>query len=148
MCILLYFCNFSCQHGSSPRQLYSMSRVGTKNQGYFPEQGMSPQRRQSLPEIHLRSMISPTVTHKPHFGNIVTPRTVTATGTSVLQGSAALTTKLKHWHCRLKNEHPSHSHAGPQQQQGRHPAPHLQQNSKLRQQNPAFPEHPVQSASL
>eukprot|EP00578_Thalassiosira_sp_NH16_P014954 CAMPEP_0181109452 /NCGR_PEP_ID=MMETSP1071-20121207/18181_1 /TAXON_ID=35127 /ORGANISM="Thalassiosira sp., Strain NH16" /LENGTH=86 /DNA_ID=CAMNT_0023193143 /DNA_START=257 /DNA_END=517 /DNA_ORIENTATION=- len=83
---------------------------------------------------------------QPHLGKRVRPITLTATGTSSLQGSAAEVTQQQQWACTLRTEQPSHSHAGPQQQQGRHGAPGLQQISALRQQSPTFPEHPRQSA--
>eukprot|EP00579_Thalassiosira_antarctica_P005682 CAMPEP_0201882888 /NCGR_PEP_ID=MMETSP0902-20130614/14814_1 /ASSEMBLY_ACC=CAM_ASM_000551 /TAXON_ID=420261 /ORGANISM="Thalassiosira antarctica, Strain CCMP982" /LENGTH=86 /DNA_ID=CAMNT_0048411533 /DNA_START=257 /DNA_END=517 /DNA_ORIENTATION=- len=82
----------------------------------------------------------------PHLGKMVKPAIVTATGTSSLHGSAAEATQQQQWACALKMEQPSHSQAGPQQQQGRQGAPGLQQISALRQQSPTFPEHPQQSA--
>jgi hypothetical protein len=71
-----------------------------------------------------------------------------ATGTSLLQGSAPETIKLHSWHWTLKMEQPSFSQRGPQHPSGRQGAPALQQNCMFRQQNPTFPEHPAQSASL
>jgi hypothetical protein len=43
-------------------------------------------------------------------------------------------------------EHPSFSHFGPKQQQGKHGAPGLQQTSMLRQQRPIFPEQEMNPA--
>mmetsp|Transcript_20588 Transcript_20588/g.44206 ORF Transcript_20588/g.44206 Transcript_20588/m.44206 type:complete len:90 (-) Transcript_20588:140-409(-) len=85
-------------------------------------------------------------TMHPHLGKRVRPAMVTATGTSSLHGSAAEVTQQQQWAWMLRMEQPSHSHAGPQQQQGRQGAPGLQQISMLRQHSPTFPEHPQQSA--
>ena len=68
-------------------------------------------------------MISLMGTMHPHLGKRVKPIIVTATGTSSLHGSAAEVTKQQQWACALKMEQPSHSQAGPQQQQGRQGAP-------------------------
>lgn len=68
-------------------------------------------------------MISPIGTQHPTLGKRVTPAIVRATGTSSLQGSAAEVTQQHVWAWTFKTEQPSHSSAGPQQQQGRHGAP-------------------------
>jgi len=95
------------------------------------------------------------------------------TGTSSLQGSAADATQQHKCACALHTEHPSHSIAGPRQQQGKQGAPGLQHTSRLRlyclhkrnkalnktassygslrydnsyQQSPTLPEQPQQSA--
>lgn len=77
----------------------------------------------------------------PQVGKTVSPRAVTATGTSSLHGKALEQTQQQHWTCELIHAHPSISHCGPQQMQGRQGAPGLRQTSNVRQQTPIFPEH-------
>jgi len=74
----------------------------------------------------------------PTRGNKVRPATVSAIGTSLLQGKAAETTKQQAWHWRLTTEHPSFSHLRPRQPQGnKKGAEGLQQHSAFMQQIPA-----------
>ncbi len=88
----------------------------------------------------------PSLTQTPHLGKSVKPRIDIATGTSPLQGKAALTAKLQSWHCTFTQEpQSSESQTGPQQQHGRHGAPALKHTSAWQQQNPTLPEHPRQS---
>jgi len=65
----------------------------------------------------------------------IKPATAKMGGTSSSQGQAAEIAKQKHCSWTLSRAHPSHSHDGPQQQQGRHPAPALQQRAQFKQQH-------------
>lgn len=68
------------------------------------------------------------------------PPTASAAGTSLLHGKAAFTTTQQTCSCEVQPLHPPK--VGPMQQQDKHGAPGLQQNSISRQQHPTFPEQP------
>jgi hypothetical protein len=83
-------------------------------------------------------MISFWRTQHPWTGYNVKPRMLTASGTSLLQGTAAVATKKQHWHWALMIEQPSHSGLTPTQPKGkRQGADGLQQHSNWQQQIPA-----------
>jgi hypothetical protein len=84
-------------------------------------------------------MISFWRTQHPWTGYNVNPAMLTANGTSLLQGMAALATQKQHWHWALIQEQPSHSGLTPRQPRGkRQGADGLQQHSRLQQQIPAW----------
>jgi hypothetical protein len=97
---------------------------------------------------HRLIWILPIGTQHPQYGYTVRPSTENAGGTSLLHGSAADNTNQHACAWTWQIEKSSQSKDGPQQQQGRHGAPDLQQNSQLMQQTPIFPEHPRQEQSL
>ena len=84
----------------------------------------------------------------PCLGYTVNPRMVTANGTSLLHGMAALAINMHTWHWAFNTEHPSFSQRTPMHPKGkRHGAEGLQQHCKLQQQTPACKRVGCQSVS-